>query len=105
MKVQLAEPIHINVEHIARVEGHGNIHIGIENGQLTECTWEVVETPRFFEVMFRGLSIEMAPLLAARVCGICSISHALASARAADSAAARSASRSSSASDSVRPRE
>jgi coenzyme F420-reducing hydrogenase alpha subunit len=78
--------INIQVEHIARVEGHGNIKIGIEDGKLTECTWEVVETPRFFEVMFRGLSIDMAPLLAARVCGICSISHALASARAAERA-------------------
>jgi sulfhydrogenase subunit alpha len=86
MDVKVAEPIRIKVEHIARVEGHGNIHIGIENGQLTECSWEVVETPRFFEVMMRGLSIEMAPLLAARICGICSISHALVSARAAERA-------------------
>jgi coenzyme F420-reducing hydrogenase alpha subunit len=80
------KPIKIDVEHIARVEGHGNIHIEIENGELSACTWEVVETPRFFEMMFRGLSIEMAPLLAARICGICSISHALASARAAERA-------------------
>ncbi len=86
MKIELEAPIKINVEHIARVEGHGNIRIGIENGQLTECAWDVVETPRFFEVMFRGLSIEMAPLLAARICGICSISHALVSARAAERA-------------------
>ena len=86
MKVKLEEPVNIEVEHIARVEGHGNIRIGIENGELTECAWEVVETPRYFEVMFRGLSIEMAPLLASRICGICSISHALASARAAERA-------------------
>jgi coenzyme F420-reducing hydrogenase alpha subunit len=71
---------------VARVEGHGNIQIRIEDGKLAECTWEVVETPRFFEVMMKGLSIEMAPLLAARICGICSISHALASARAAERA-------------------
>ena len=86
MTVKLESPVKIEVEHIARVEGHGNIHIGIENGELTECTWEVVETPRFFEAMFRGLSIEMAPLLASRVCGICSISHTLASTRAAERA-------------------
>lgn len=84
--IKVKEPIQIEVEHLARVEGHGNIHIGIENGELTECSWEVVETPRFFEAMFRGLSIEMAPLLASRICGICSISHALASARAAERA-------------------
>ncbi|MDX1664506.1 MAG: Ni/Fe hydrogenase subunit alpha [Candidatus Promineifilaceae bacterium] len=86
MKINVAERMQIDVDHIARVEGHGNIHIGIENGELSECSWEVVETPRFFEVMFRGLSVEMAPLLAARICGICSISHALASARALERA-------------------
>jgi coenzyme F420-reducing hydrogenase alpha subunit len=86
MKVKVEEPVHIEVEHIARVEGHGNIKIGIENGELTECEWEVVETPRYFEAMFKGLSIEMAPLLAARICGICSISHTLVSVRAAERA-------------------
>ena len=82
MKVTIEEPILIEVDHIARVEGHGNIKIRVEDGKLAECTWEVVETPRFFEKMFQGISVETAPLLAARVCGICSISHALASVRA-----------------------
>ncbi|NIM94736.1 MAG: Ni/Fe hydrogenase subunit alpha [Anaerolineales bacterium] len=82
MKATEQQPINIQVEHIARVEGHGNIKIRIEEGRLAECAWEVVETPRFFEKMFQGLSIETAPMLAARVCGICSISHALASIRA-----------------------
>ena len=86
MNVSIKEPINIHIEHVARVEGHGNINIRIEDGQLVECTWEVVETPRFFEVMMKGLSIDMAPLLAARICGICSISHALVSARAAERA-------------------
>ncbi len=86
MNTSLDKRVNIQVDHVARVEGHGNIKIKIEDGKLTECTWEVVETPRFFEVMFKGLSIDMAPLLAARVCGICSISHALTSARAAEAA-------------------
>ena len=86
MKINFDTPINIQVEHIARVEGHGNIQIRIEDNKLTECTWEVVETPRFFEVMLKGLSIEMAPLLTARICGICSISHALVCARAAERA-------------------
>ena len=86
MKINLNTPIDINVEHIARVEGHGDIHIQIEDGELVRCDWQVVETPRFFEVMMKGLSVEMAPLLAARICGICSISHAMVSARAAERA-------------------
>jgi len=79
-------PINIEIKHLTRVEGHGDIRICIENGKLIECVWKVVETPRFFEVMFKGLSIEMAPLLAARICGICSISHSIASARAIERA-------------------
>lgn len=79
-------PINIEIKHLTRVEGHGDIRIRIENGNLIECVWKVVETPRFFEVMFKELSIEMAPLLAARICGICSISHSLASARAVERA-------------------
>ena len=86
MKINIEQPVDIQVEHIARVEGHGDIKIRIENGELAECKWAVVETPRFFEVMLRGLSIEMAPLLSSRICGICSISHALVSARAAERA-------------------
>ncbi len=86
MNVKAGKPINIKIDRLTRVEGHGNIRIRIENGKLVECAWEVVETPRFFEVMFKGLSIEMAPLLAARICGICSIAHALASARAIERA-------------------
>jgi coenzyme F420-reducing hydrogenase alpha subunit len=86
MQIKVEKPINIEVEHIARVEGHGDIQIQIEDGQLAECAWKVVETPRFFEVMMKGLSVEMVPLLAARICGICSISHALVSARAIERA-------------------
>ncbi len=78
--------IDINVHHVTRTEGHGNIHIKIKNGKLIKSQWEVVETPRFFEVMLKGMSYEMAHLLTARICGICSIGHALASLRATEDA-------------------
>ena len=37
----------INIHHLTRVEGHGNIRIKIHDGKLQEAKWEVVETPRF----------------------------------------------------------
>ena len=86
MKISINKPINIEIKHMTRVEGHGDIKIRVENGKLIECAWKVVETPRFFEVMFKGLPVEMAPLLASRICGICSISHALASVRAIENA-------------------
>ena len=82
MKVDM----NIDVHHLTRVEGHGNIHVVVENGKLVDSKWEVIETPRFFESMLRGMSHEMAPILTARICGICSIGHALASLRATERA-------------------
>ena len=76
----------IDIRHLTRVEGHGNIHIAFENGKLVDAKWAIVETPRFFEAMLRGISVEMAPIFAARICGICSIGHTLASLRAIENA-------------------
>ncbi len=76
----------IDIHHISRVEGHGNIKIKIENGRLEEARWEVVETPRFFEAMLMGKKWENAPWISGRICGICSIGHTLASIRACENA-------------------
>ena len=69
----------VNVHHLTRVEGHGNIRVEIEGGKLIEARWDVVETPRFFEAMLQGKHYVEAGMLSARICGICSISHCLAS--------------------------
>lgn len=65
----------INVDHVARVEGHGNIHVVIENGQVKTVQMEVVEAARLFESMVRGRLYTEVPYIASRVCGICSASH------------------------------
>jgi len=82
MKIQLS----VDVHHLTRVEGHGNIVVRVRNGKLEEARWDVVETPRFFEVMLKGKHYTTAGILAARICGICSISHCLASVRATERA-------------------
>ena len=76
----------IDIRHLTRVEGHGNIRIKIEDGKLIEARWEVVETPRFFEAMLVGKAWENAPWISGRICGICSIGHTLASIRAIENA-------------------
>ncbi|HUT11319.1 MAG TPA: Ni/Fe hydrogenase subunit alpha [Thermoguttaceae bacterium] len=82
MKINL----NVDVHHLARVEGHGNIKVQVTNGKLTEARWDIVETPRFFEVMLKGKHYTTAGILTARICGICSIGHCLASVRATENA-------------------
>ncbi len=82
MKVDL----NVDVHHLSRVEGHGNIRVKVVDGQVQEARWDIVETPRFFEVMLKGKHYTSAGILTARICGICSIGHCLASVRASEAA-------------------
>ncbi len=65
----------IEVDHLARIEGHGDLHLCIENGEVTECNLTVVEPARLFESMVVGRYFEEVPYIASRICGICSSSH------------------------------
>ena len=76
----------IDVHHVTRVEGHGNIVVEVENGKMKECRFDVVETPRFFEAMLRGRPYTEASHITSRICGICATGHATASLRASESA-------------------
>ena len=67
----------ISVDHIARVEGHGNVHLTIEGGQVVTCEMNVVEPARLFESMVVGRKFADVPYIASRVCGICSASHVI----------------------------
>ncbi len=78
--------VRINVHHVTRVEGHGNIVVDVRNGTLERCELEIIETPRFFEAMLRGRPYTQASHITSRICGICACGHATASLRATERA-------------------
>jgi len=78
--------VNINVHHVTRIEGHGNIVLNAKNGKIEKLEWQVPEAPRFFEAMVRGRSYEDIQTIVTRICGICSITHSLASTKAVENA-------------------
>jgi coenzyme F420-reducing hydrogenase alpha subunit len=78
--------MNIEVHHVTRVEGHGDIVVDTENGEIKECRFEVVEAPRFFEAFVRGRPYYELSHITSRICGICAVGHATASLRATEKA-------------------
>jgi sulfhydrogenase subunit alpha len=80
------QSVQIDVHHITRVEGHGNIVVNVNKGELQQCELQIIEAPRFFEAMLRGQPYDQASHLSSRICGICAVTHATASLRATEKA-------------------
>jgi NAD-reducing hydrogenase large subunit len=74
----------ITIDPVTRVEGHGKITIQLdEHGAVREARFHVGEF-RGFEKFTEGRPFYEMPSLTARICGICPVSHLLASAKACD---------------------
>lgn len=65
----------LSMHHIARIEGHGNVHVSIEDGKVRDVQMNIVEPARLFESMVVGRSYDKISYIASRICGICSSSH------------------------------
>lgn len=78
--------VNIDVEYLTRVEGHGNIVVNTENGNIEKCEWQVIEAPRYFESMVVGRNWKELHHITSRICGICSIGHTTASVKATEDA-------------------
>ncbi|MHB8766233.1 MAG: Ni/Fe hydrogenase subunit alpha [Deferrisomatales bacterium] len=76
----------LRVEYLTRIEGHAHLVVDAGSGELLECRLEVVEIPRFFEALLRGRHYSDVAPIAARICGVCSHSHTLASLVATEAA-------------------
>src|SRR3990172_6928910 len=71
--------VDVNVHHVTRVEGHGNVLVNVRNGVIEKLQWQITEAPRFFEAMLRGMRYDEAAHITCRICGICSCGHTTAS--------------------------
>ncbi len=76
----------ISIEHLGRVEGHGGIHVEIENGKITKVNMDIYEGSRFYEELIVGKHYEEVAGIVSRICAICSADHLLASQMATEKA-------------------
>jgi NAD-reducing hydrogenase large subunit len=74
----------INIEPVTRAEGHGKITIFLDDdGFVRDAQFHVTQI-RGFEKFCEGRPFYEMPSLMARICGICPVSHLVASAKACD---------------------
>lgn len=74
----------IHIHPVTRIEGHAKITVFLDDaGDVRDAQFHVTEL-RGFEKFCEGRTLWEMPGLTARICGICPVSHILASAKACD---------------------
>lgn len=74
----------IIIDPVTRIEGHSKITIHLDDaGRVSDARFHVTQF-RGFEKLVEGRPFHEMPSLTARVCGICPVSHLIASAKACD---------------------
>ena len=74
----------ILIDPVTRIEGHAKITIQLDDaGKVSDARFHVAEF-RGFEKFCEGRPLWEMPGITARICGICPVSHLLASAKAGD---------------------
>lgn len=74
----------VMIDPVSRIEGHAKITIQLDDlGDVVDAHFHVVEF-RGFEKFCEGRPLTEMPSLTGRICGICPVSHLMASAKAGD---------------------
>ena len=74
----------ILIDPVTRIEGHAKITIHLDDrGQVADARLHITQF-RGFEKLIEGRPFNEMPSLMARICGICPVSHMVASAKACD---------------------
>jgi len=74
----------ITIEPVTRIEGHGKVTIHLDDkGNVDKARFHITQV-RGFEKFCEGRLFWEMPVITPRICGICPVSHHLASAKAGD---------------------
>jgi NAD-reducing hydrogenase large subunit len=74
----------ITIDPVTRIEGHSKITIQLDDrGEVADAHFHVTQF-RGFERITQGRPVHEMPAIMARICGICPVSHLVASAKAVD---------------------
>jgi NAD-reducing hydrogenase large subunit len=74
----------VTIDHVTRIEGHARITIKLDAaGQVSDTQFHVTQV-RGFERFVEGRPYYEMPSITSRICGICPVSHLLASSKACD---------------------
>src|SRR3954463_180041 len=72
------------IDPVTRIEGHSRITLQLDDaGEVSDAHFAVTQF-RGFEKLCEGRPFSEMPSLMARICGICPVSHLIASAKACD---------------------
>ncbi len=83
-EVQASQARTVVIDPVTRIEGHAKITVKLdEAGQVDDVRFHVTEF-RGFEKFCEGRTFWEMPGITARICGICPVSHLLASSKAGD---------------------
>jgi coenzyme F420-reducing hydrogenase alpha subunit len=78
--------VHIKINQIAKIEGHTGIMASVLKGDVKSAKLEAQEGVRLIEGILIGRYYKDMPIIAQRICGICSVAHNIVSIKAIENA-------------------
>lgn len=70
---------------LSRIEGHAQVVIEVQGGEVISARFQAMEF-RGFEYFVQGAPAEQMPVIAPRICGVCSTAHHVAAVKALEDA-------------------
>ena len=70
---------------LSRIEGHAQVVIEVHGGEISSAHFQAMEM-RGFQHLVQGVEARQMPVLAPRICGVCSTAHHLAAVKALEDA-------------------